>query len=205
MMDWTGVAKDLKRRQKKALKLHNYCIIDLQEACEPQMISAWIEESMGSTNKERRVYLFGRVRVVVKAMILHYHGSSMLDINQFDVDKKVIRMRPNEHPDEIFNQMYMVKKKYAHRQDMQISEQSWVGLVINGCTELYRPVFLTTYSQNKHLPPSVIPKKLKEIANENYASMVKSKETVSDLVVLDEVGLFSGMGHTSAKDKCRKG
>jgi len=44
MMDWTGVEKEVKRRQKKALKLHNYCIADLQEACEPRMISAWIEE-----------------------------------------------------------------------------------------------------------------------------------------------------------------
>jgi len=33
MMDWTGVEKDVKKRQKKALRLHNYCIADLQEAC----------------------------------------------------------------------------------------------------------------------------------------------------------------------------
>jgi len=71
MMDWTGVEKDEKRRQKKALRLHNYCITDLQEACEPRMISAWIEESIGSTSEERRAYLFGRVWIVLKAMISH--------------------------------------------------------------------------------------------------------------------------------------
>jgi len=121
------------------------------------------------------------------------------------VDKATIKMLPNEHPNAIFNRMYMVKQKYAHRDDLQISEQNSVGLVVNGCTDAYRPVFLTTYLQNKHLPPSENMVKLKEIAQENYATMVKSKETVSEFVTSDEVGLFSGMGHKSAKDKWRKG
>ena len=86
MEDWTGVAKDVKRRQKKALRLHNYCIADLQEACEPRMVTAWIEESVGTTDEERRAYPFGRVWVVLKQMISHYRGSSMLDITEFDVE-----------------------------------------------------------------------------------------------------------------------
>jgi len=129
----------------------------------------------------------------------------MLDINRFDIDKATIKMLPNENPDAIFNRMYAVRQKYAHQKDLQISDSSWVGLAVNGCTEAYRPVFMSAYLQNKHLPPSEIMAKLTDVAQDNFASMVQSKATVSEFVTSDEVGLFAGIGPKTAKDQWRKG
>jgi len=204
--DWEKLAKDVKKKQKKALKAHNYCILDLREACVSNFfINTWIDESKGTTEVDRDRYPYGRVWIVLKRMLEHYRGNSIFDFARFDIDKKLIKMMENENPYKIFERMYRVKKRYAHRQDLGITEMTWVTCIVNGATDMYADAFKTCVSRHSQDNPKVIIEELYKLANALYTINTKNKVTVSDLVTSDKVGLFAAENHQAAKDKWTKG
>ena len=165
------------KAEKKALKKNKKAISSLRISfANTYTVDAMIEATMDDAGE----WPYGRIHLVMIGLYDTYRPKSRLDRTQMDRDKLTIKMAVGEHPDVLFEQAMMVRKKYRSRR----TKPTWdelISCVVTGATSTYQSAFTVKMLDIDNEPNGqIVLTALKHLGSELYTGISLSRIRESD-------------------------